>query len=209
MIMADEKLIALTFDDGPNTVTTPKVLDILEKHHAVGSFFLVGNCINPESARVGERAHKMGCEICNHSRSHSAMPELSPEEIRSEIEYTSEQCKAISGYYPAFFRPPYIAVNDVMFENIELPFICGYGCNDWDSNVSTDERVEKVLAQACHGAIILLHDMEGNDKTVEALDRIIPALRSEGYSFVTVSELFKRCGVEPKKGIVYSCVFDK
>lgn len=209
MNMADEKLIALTFDDGPNTVTTPRVLDILEKYCTVGSFFLVGNCINDESARAAERANKMGCEICNHSRTHAAMPELSPEEIRSEIEYTSKLCEAISGYTPAFFRPPYIAVNDVMFDNIDLPFICGYGCNDWVDTVSVDERVERVLAQACHGAIILLHDYEGNEKTVEALDKIIPALRSEGYSFVTVSDLFMRCGVEPKKGIVYSCVFDK
>lgn len=204
----DEKFIALTFDDGPNNVTTPKVLDVLEKHNVVGSFFLVGDNINEESAKQSKRAVQMGCEICNHSRTHSAMPDLSGETMAAEIAYTSEKCREISGYEPRFFRPPYIAVNDEMYKNIRLPFICGYGCNDWELEVSAEYRYKTTLENAKNGAIILLHDMENNDNTVEALDMIIPALKAEGYTFVTVTDLFDRCGVVPQTDKMYSCVFD-
>ena len=85
------KYIALTFDDGPNTVTTPMVLDVLEKHSAVGTFFLEGNNINEESAKVVKRAVEMGCEIENHSRTHTAFPQLTAEEMTAEIDFTTER----------------------------------------------------------------------------------------------------------------------
>ncbi len=200
----ENKVCALTFDDGPNTVTTPLVIDKLEKYGVVASFFLVGNNIDEESARVSRRAFGLGCEINNHSRTHSAMTELSAEEIKQEIAYTSEKIMEIIGEGPKFFRPPYIAVNDTMVENIDLPFIAGFGAEDWEDSVSAAERAKRILEQVCDGCVILLHDMVGNDKTVEALDTIIPALKNEGYEFVTVSGLFERAGIVPAKGIVYS-----
>lgn len=199
----DKKLCALTFDDGPNTDTTPLVLEKLKKHGVIASFFLVGNNINEESAKVVRQAFDMGCEINNHSRTHSAMPELSAEEIRAEIEYTSSEIKRITGKEPRFFRPPYIAVSEKMYENIGLPFIAGIGAEDWLPEVTAQQRAEKILGQIKDGAVILLHDMSGNIQTVEALDIIIPELKKE-YEFVTVSELFDRAKVVPKKGIVYS-----
>ena len=204
----DDKVIALTFDDGPNLTTTTAVINKLEEYNIVASFFLVGDNItgneNEGSAKVAKRAYDMGCEINSHSKTHSNMTEMSPEDIKAEMDYTSDKIFEITGERPHFFRPPYIAVNDVMFESIDLPFIAGYGANDWEDSVSADERAEKVLAQAKDGAIILLHDMQGNSKTVEALDTIIPALKDEGYNFVTVSELFAAKGVEPQDNIVYS-----
>ena len=62
------------------------------------------------------------------------------------------------------------------------------------------------MAQAQHGDVILLHDMEGNINTVKALDRLIPALREEGYELVTVEELFEKCGAVPKSGVIYTNV---
>ena len=62
--------IALSFDDGPNTVTTPQVLDILEENGIVASFFLIADSITPESAKIAKRAAAMGCDIENHSRTH-------------------------------------------------------------------------------------------------------------------------------------------
>ena len=103
------KYIALTFDDGPNTVTTPIVLDVLEKHSAVGTFFLVGNNINEESAKVVKRAVEMGCEIENHSRTHTAFPQLTAEEMTAEIDFTTEKIIGITGRAPKFFRPPYLS----------------------------------------------------------------------------------------------------
>lgn len=204
----EDKVIALTFDDGPNLTTTTAVINKLEEYDIVASFFLVGDNItgnaNEGTAKVFKRAYDMGCEINSHSKTHSNMTEMSPEDIKVEMDYTSDKIFEITGERPHFFRPPYIAVNDVMFESIDLPFIAGYGANDWEDSVSADERAEKVLSQAKDGTIILLHDMQGNSKTVEALDTIIPALKDEGYNFVTVSELFAAKGVEPQDNIVYS-----
>lgn len=192
----DKKYIAaLTFDDGPNTVTTPQVLDILEKYHVPASFFLVGDNITDESAAAVRRAYEMGCDICNHSKTHTAMTEQSDADIRAEIEFTSNKIKEITGKEPCFFRPPYIAVDDRMYGLIPLTFICGMGCEDWEHSVSVDDRVEKTLEQAEDGIIILMHDMAGNFRTVQAIDRIIPEMKSMGYEFVTVSQLFKAKGV--------------
>lgn len=199
-----DKICALTFDDGPNTNTTPLVLDKLEEHGIVGSFFLVGNNINASTAEVVKRAYDMGCEIGNHSKTHSAMPDMSPEDMTAEIEYVNEKITEITGEAPSFFRPPYIAVNDTMFETIDLPFISGYGANDWEDSVSAEERAEKIISQAKDGCIFLLHDASGNIQTVNALDEIITTLKDQGYEFVTVSELFERKGIEPQDRMVYS-----
>ncbi|MBQ2823262.1 MAG: polysaccharide deacetylase family protein [Oscillospiraceae bacterium] len=199
-----DKICALTFDDGPNTDTTPLVLDKLEKHGVTASFFLVGNNINDTTAEVVKRAYDMGCEIHNHSKTHSAMPDMDKNDIIAEIDFTNKKIEEITGTAPAFFRPPYIAVNNAMFECIDLPFISGYGANDWEATVLADERAEKIITQAKDGAIFLLHDMSGNIMTVEALDTIIPTLKDQGYEFVTMTELFRRKGIEPQDGIVYS-----
>ena len=198
------KTIALTFDDGPNTVTTPLVLEKLEKYRITASFFLVGNNINAESSKVSERAHKMGCELNNHSLTHSVMPELTAEEICREIELTNEKIRSVTGNDPRFFRPPYIAVNEIMHENIDMTFIAGIGAEDWLEKITAEMRADRILSQAKDGDIILLHDSEGNTQTVAALDIIIPELLRQGYRFLTVSELFDENGVTPRRGTVYS-----
>ncbi len=194
----EKKYIALTFDDGPNTTTTNDVLDVLEKYNIVASFFLIGNNINSETEASVKRAYDMGCEIGNHSKTHSNMIEFSAEEITSEIDYVNDYVEKITGERPKFFRPPYISVNDRMLETIEMPFIAGFGANDWEDRIPAAKRAEMILRQAKNGGIILLHDMQGNDKTVEALDTIIPELKAQGYEFVTVSGLFEALGVTPK-----------
>lgn len=200
------KYIALTFDDGPNTTTTNEVLDMLEKHDVVASFFLIGNNINDESAKAVKRAYDMGCEINNHSRTHSDMTTLTAEEIKAEYDYVDEKVFEITGEHTKFFRPPYIAVHQIMFDNIDVPFIAGIGANDWEERMTAEKRARTILKQAKDGDIILLHDMEGNSQTVEALDTIIPELKAQGYKFVTVSELFKAKGIEPDMEKVYTNV---
>ena len=200
----DVKYIALTFDDGPNATTTNDVIDKLEKYDIVASFFLIGNNINDESAKAVKRAYDLGCEIDNHSRTHSNMTELSAEDIRAEFEYTDEKVYEITGEHTKFFRPPYISVHQIMFDNIDVPFIAGIGANDWEDRVTAEMRARMILKQAKDGDIILLHDAEGNSMTVEALDTIIPELQKQGYKFVTVTELFKIKGIEPDMEKVYT-----
>lgn len=202
----DNKIIALTFDDGPSDTTTGQVLDVLERLQAKGTFFLIGDNITDERIPLVERALSLGCEIENHSKTHSDMRALTREQIDSEIKYTTDRITAITGRVPKFFRPPYIYYNDLMYETIDLVFISGYGCEDWEADASAEHRIERTLAQAEDGAVILLHDFEGNHKTVEALEAIIPALREQGYEFVTVSELFRRKNIDlaNQRGILFN-----
>lgn len=204
----EDKVIAITFDDGPNVTTTVKMLDMLEKHGVTASFFVNGMHINEESAMVMKRAYDMGCDIENHSFSHPAMSGLSEEELIKEIESTSALIEKYTGEAPQFFRPPYIDCNQKMMETIPLTFICGHGCEDWLPEVSAQERARRQIEAAVDGRIMLLHDMPGNDNTVEALDIIIPELKKQGYRFVTVSELFKIKNepLTPHSGIMYSVV---
>ena len=208
--MSEEvKYIALTFDDGPNSTTTNEVIDKLEKYGIVASFFLVGNNIDDESAKAVKRAYDLGCEIDNNSRTHSNMTELSAEEIKAEYDYTDGKVYEITGEHTKFFRPPYIAVHQIMFDNIDVPFIAGIGANDWEDRVTAEMRARMILKQAKDGDIILLHDAEGNSMTVEALDTIIPELQKQGYKFVTVTELFRAKGIEPDMEKVYTNVMQK
>lgn len=200
------KKIALTFDDGPNTTTTMEVLDVLKKYGVVASFFLIADEINEESEKSVKACVEHGCEICNHSKTHSDMTKLSADEIRTEIEYTDKKIMEITGYKPRFFRPPFILVNENMVKNIDRPFICGINGEDWVPEIKAKERAEKILADARDGSIILAHDFKGNEETVKALDILIPELLKDGYEFVNISKLFEDKKVVPTigTGIVYS-----
>ena len=134
------------------------------------------------------------------------MRTLDKENIEAEIAETTRRIVAITGREPMFFRPPYINYNDLMLETIPYIFICGFGCEDWVPEVSTEERAKRVIDNARDGEVVLLHDSEGNDNTVDALDIIIPELQSRGFEFVTIRELFERAGVTPEnaKRIVYT-----
>lgn len=188
--------IAITFDDGPNATTTMEVLDILEKNQVRASFFLIGTNINDESAKSVKRAFDLGCDIENHSKTHSYMDKMTADEIKDEVAYVNDKVKEITGTTPKFFRPPYIAVNSTMYDNIDMTFISGLGCNDWDDKVTAEYRAKYLEKKAADGVIFLLHDAEGNSKTVEALDKAIPILLEKGFQFATISELFELKGVE-------------
>lgn len=192
------KYISLTFDDGPNLGddhTMNDMLDLLEKNDVVGSFFLIGNKINDENAKVIKRAFDMGCDIENHSWTHPAMPELTKEEMIEEYEKCDQAIIKITGKKPEFFRPPYIAVNDLMHQVIPTPFIQGHGCKDWELDVSVEERIKMMEEGTKDGVLYLLHVMEGNINTLKALEYLIPKLKKEGYTFVTVPEMFRIKGI--------------
>ncbi|NLJ97024.1 MAG: polysaccharide deacetylase family protein [Clostridiales bacterium] len=194
---SDKKLVALTFDDGPNLDTTPKVLDILEEYGVVATFFLIGKFINEDTKAVMARQLELGCEISNHSWNHNFMNEYTAREIQDEITKTNDKIIETVGVTPRFFRPPYISLSDTMYESIDLPFICGINCLDWDNTVSAERRTQLVLDNIKDGDIVLLHDLSGNKNTVDALGDIISGLLDDGYTLVTVSQLFELKGVDP------------
>lgn len=189
---------ALSFDDGPNTTTTYHMLDVLKKHGVKGSFFVIGQNVNPESEKAMKACSEYGCDIENHTWTHPFMTKLTEEQMKDEISRTTKMIEEKIGVSPRFFRPPFIDVNDTMYKNISLPFICGMGCEDWVPEVPAEERLKRMLDMAHDGVIYLLHDMEGNEASVEAVDKLIPLLKEKGFEFVTVPEIFEKCGVDPK-----------
>ncbi|MDO5155089.1 MAG: polysaccharide deacetylase family protein [Eubacteriales bacterium] len=198
---ANTKLVALTFDDGPSPTTTNQVLDILEKYNVPGTFFLIGKQVTPDTREIMERQLSLGCELGSHSYTHEDMSMMSANDVRNQMTWTSSAIKNTVNYDVKFFRPPYLAVSNTMYQNIDLDFIQGIDSGDWQSNVSANERANNVLKNVKDGSIILMHDFEGNNNTVQALPTIIEGLQKQGYTLVTVSELFKQKGVNP--GVEY------
>jgi len=193
------KYVCLSFDDGPNNqpgdTTMSDMLDILEKHGVIGSFFLWANKITEDNKKIIRRAFDMGCDIQNHTWSHPFMTKLTKEEMIEEYKKCDDAIIEITGVRPTFFRPPYIDVNETLHEVIPTPFICGHGVEDWVPTVSADERYNRMLEATKDGIIYLLHVIEGNTPTLEAVDRIIPVLKEQGYEFVTVPEMFRLKGI--------------
>lgn len=195
----ETKIVALTFDDGPNEEMTALVLDKLEKHDVVASFFVIGQLVNESTRPTLERMVDMGCEINNHSWAWESMNGMSPEQIRESVDKTNAAIKKYSGQEPKFFRPPNLASSDVLHETVNLPFASGVLGMDWAGcGTEAEDRAQNVLDGVRDGAIILLHDVQPYPHpTPEALDILIPELKKQGYEFVTLSELFKRKGVTP------------
>lgn len=204
----EEKLIALSFDDGPNETTTAEVLDLLQEHDIPASFFVIGQFINESTAKQMTRAISLGCEVQNHSLTHTMMTQLSPEEVAEEVRKTDELIEKYTGTKPWLFRPPFINHNESMHQTIGHTFICGVGCEDWIPERTAQQRYEILISTLKDGDIVLLHDLQGNDNTVEALKMLIPEMKKQGYTFVTVTELYKRKGVspDPHNGVIYSNV---
>lgn len=202
--MSDKKLISLTFDDGPTIGITDRILDILEQYNARASFFLIGERITPENEYLIKRALSLGCTIENHTFTHRPMTKLTDEEVLKEVKDTTDKIVSITKTAPLFFRPPYIDVNERLHELIDLTFICGKGCNDWMPEVDAKTREEMIINSATDGTIVLVHDMPGNQNTVEAIKTVIPTLQAEGYVFVNVREIFDKPGKVIDHNVMYS-----
>lgn len=194
--VGERALIALTFDDGPGD-WTPAILDALGRHAAHATFFYLGERVQRRE-QVVRRALAEGHEPGNHLFSHRHPEALSDEELREEILRTAGEIDRATGATAALVRPPYgeepervaaigaeLGLGPVVLWSIDP--------EDWRSP-PVHEIVEHVLDEARAGAIVDLHDGWGRtprdrQPTVEALERLLPELRSRGFDVVTVSEL--------------------
>jgi len=194
------KYLCLSFDDGPNLPgddTMNNMLDLLEEYKIPASFFLIGNKITAENEKVIRRAMALGCDIQNHSWSHPYMSKLSAREIKEEYQKCDDAIIKITGIKPSFFRPPCIDVGQIMYDNLSVPFICGRGCFDWERDRGLESRYKLFMEAVDNGTIFLLHVSEGNSITWELVKRVVPELKAQGYEFVNLPDLFKKCGVNP------------
>lgn len=199
-IDSSEKLIALTFDDGPYSPVTEKILDTLEKYDAKATFFVVGNRIASYAKSV-KRANDLGCEIGSHTYSHKNLTKLNSNEMKSEIDKSNEEIKKITGKDISIVRPPEGAVNDTVKSSVKYPLIMwSVDSDDWKYKNAEKDYTE-VMKDVKDGSIILMHDLY--PETAKAVERLIPALMVEGYKFVTVSELMEARGIKLENGKNY------
>ncbi len=190
----EDKIIALTFDDGP-TENTAAILDKLDELNVVATFFVCGNNIEerPEDAKaIVEAGHVLG----NHSFSHQRMLLKFYDFYKDEIDKTNELIRE-SGYeQEIFFRPPYCK------KLFGLPYYLnsiGMVTVTWDMepetvlgfNAKPEEIAQYVIDNVESSSIILLHPMYNKDNVLLALDILVPELRSQGYTFSTIPDMYK------------------
>ena len=191
---SEQKRIALTFDDGPHPRFTHEILSILSEYGVKATFFMIG--INAERyPKALEEVVQSGCEIGNHTYSHANLKGMSQGDAEREILQCEKILTEYIGSRPTLFRPPegmYPEYLQGLMETLQYDIILwSVDTMDWAMNPS--ENIEKtVMKQARGGEIILMHDyVSGGNTTITALRRMIPRLLTEGYEFVTVSELIK------------------
>lgn len=194
----DEKLIALTFDDGPDEDFTPQILDILKKYNVKATFYVIGEKVkyNP---KIVKREFEEGHEIGNHTYTHINVSKNGYNKIRKEIGDTQNVVRGVTGVDPKTFRPPYRAISKDMCEIIKQKdmniVLWSYvDARDW-SSPGVNSIIKSIESGIQNGCIILLHDYNKirspKSQTIEALDIIIPDLLEKGYKFVTISELIE------------------
>jgi peptidoglycan-N-acetylglucosamine deacetylase len=194
----EDKIVALTFDDGPHPVYTPRVLEILERFGVKATFFLIGRQVRSHPEIV-EQIKSGDHEIENHSDQHLFyLSWLPPDRMRQEIVDTQDAVYRVTGRYPSFFRSPMGWVsNDLVAvcRELKLPIINGSVKASDVSLPGTEVIIETVLNKTRNGAIIILHDAGGvgryrdRTQTLEALPIIIQNLIERGYRFVKISEM--------------------
>lgn len=195
----ESKMIALTFDDGPN-YNTNKVLEVLESYNVPATFFVLGSKIKGNE-HIIKRIKESGSEIGNHTYNHKILTRLKEDEIKKEIENTNNQIYSVIGEYPTLLRPSYGIVNKKVKQIADTPIIIwDIDTLDWKYH-NSKKITGRVLSKAKDGDIVLMHDVYSS--TANALKIIIPELKERGYTFVTVSELFYYKGIELKKGKIY------
>src|SRR5450755_2352878 len=184
------RLVALTIDDGPTTLWTPKVLGILARRAIPATFFLVGQRAQAQPELV-KRAADAGHELGNHTWAHTDLTHLDEASALGALERTHELITRLTGRGPTLCRPPYGRIDSV---GLVVCAGLGYGVTLWSDHVTGSNaraNVDTVLRQATPGSIVLAHDggSEPNATLMAQLDRLVGAMADAGYAFVTVSQL--------------------
>ena len=209
--------VALSFDDGPDPVWTPKILKILKEYHVIGTFFMIGS-VAQNNVSVMKQVYREGHEIGNHTWFHPDISAISDNAVDLELNLTERLFAAELGVQPLYFRPPYSIDQEPDTNDQAAPAYriqeLGYvivgdkiDTDDWDEHPpkSPQEITDSVFQQMqdmktrswMRGSIILLHDGGGNrSATVAALPTLIQALRDHGYKIVPVSELMGKTRAE-------------
>jgi peptidoglycan/xylan/chitin deacetylase (PgdA/CDA1 family) len=192
-----EKIVALTFDDGPDGVYTPKILAILEKHKVPATFFVMGRKGEKEMP-VLRMIHEAGHSIGNHSYSHAFFFDLfGKKKMERDLLKAEEVIRQATGIKPVLFRPPYGVTNPILATVVKkLGYkVIGWSLRSFDTTCKDADRLTRRLIKGLHpGAIILMHD--NREIAARVLEIVILKIRQEGYEFVRLDELVTRSFAE-------------
>lgn len=197
-VQTKKKMVALTFDDGPHPILTPKILDLLKKYHAKATFFVVGNKAE-QFPDVLLRTYQEGHETGNHTYDHILGKQITADRLQTELEHTDQIIKKITGTRTSLYRPVGGYCNAIIMdkaeENQKTIILWSWHLDVRDWQLPPANYISSKIIQGVQpGNIILLHDwisMENrtSSPTVEALEHILAYLKKNGYECVTVSEL--------------------
>lgn len=197
----DKKLVALTFDDGPSAYTE-QYLQILDKYDVKATFFNLGKKAE-ENPSIAKRVVEAGHQLCNHTMNHNQLTSVSGDVVYNEITRSEAVIEKATGVLTTHLRPPNGAFTQTSWlgsGGAVTASICWTAdSRDWETP-GVDAIVSNSLLYLHSGSIILMHDGGGTDRSqdVEALPQIIEQVQSEGYEFVTVSELMSAMGNIPE-----------
>lgn len=182
----EDKVVALTFDDGPHETYTLRLLEELKKRDVKVTFFLMGQNISGNEDLV-LRMQKDGHLIGNHSYRHVQLTKAGEDNVCDAVEQTERIIENITGNRPKYLRPPYGDWNENLECRLDLTTVFWtVDSLDWKLQ-NTKQIVSRVEKKVHNGDIILMHDIF--PESVEAALEIIDHLKAEGYQFVTVEEL--------------------
>jgi peptidoglycan/xylan/chitin deacetylase (PgdA/CDA1 family) len=192
-VAASQKAVAITFDDGPNPIYTPQVLEIFANVEGKATFFMIGEQMekNPEVVKeVAEQGHEIG----NHTFSHPKLSELTPADCLAEMERNEQIIRELTGQSPVVFRPPYLDYNHDTISIVESKGYSMIGALNLESQDWEQPGVEHILSASRksvrNGSILIFHDGYGDrSQTIQAVKKLVSELKSQGYQLLTVSEL--------------------
>lgn len=190
------KEVALTFDDGPDHLWTPRILDVLSAYQVKATFMCLGKQV-ARNPRVLQRIKADGHIIGNHSWDHPYLTKVPLSEVRMQVERTANEIAKVAGVNPRLFRPPYGDLNDDVIREIASlkKEILLWDIDSWDwKGLSGPQVAKNILGHVRDGSIVLQHcsgPFETVNGTLEALPYIIEVLRERGYTFSTVPKLLR------------------
>lgn len=194
-------MVALTFDDGPYSPVTDRILAKLEEYGGHATFFVVGNRVSTYSASV-QRAVKDGCEIGNHTYEHKNLTKLTGVQIQKQLHDTDLAVAYYAGAATSLLRPVGGALNDTVRSSAGKPLInWSIDTLDWKNRNAASVK-SRALNNVKDGDIILMHDLYKT--TADACDTLIPELVNRGFQLVTVSEMAAAKGRTLQNGTLYT-----
>ncbi len=204
VIDPNQKMVALTFDDGPYTPVTKRIVKTLEAYNGRGTFFVVGNRVEDYS-KILKRAYDGGHQIATHTWSHKNLKKLSEHGVAAQVTKSMEAIKSVTGENPTLLRPPYGAVDKTVKQRVKdaggLALVnWSVDSKDWKYK-NADTIVKTIMDNVKDGDIVLMHDLY--ESTAEAVEKLVPKLVEKGYQLVTVEELYTTRGDTLEAGTLH------